>query len=972
MTEVNRDKIEKAIASSFIDSRIVSEFEFRPQMIINDPKAGKKIVSEIEKELLNANEFAISVAFITESGIAPLLQTFKLLEERGIRGRILTTNYLSFSEPKALKKLAAFSNVDLRMYYVSGNDAGFHPKAYIFRRDENYRIIIGSANLTASALTKNHEWNVRLISTASGEYTEQIFHEFNKLWKLADSLDKWIDKYEDFYRKQKAYATTATVPRIEVARLKPNLMQLRFMDELLKLYQRGERRALLISATGTGKTYASAFAAREMDPKRVLFLVHREQIAKQAKTTFENVFVNTKSYGLLSGNYREADRDIVFSTIQTISKRDIYRGFQRKHFDLIIIDEVHRAGAETYERVMEYFTPKFWLGMTASPDRTDGFDIYKLFNHNIAYEIRLQQAMEEDLLCPFHYYGITDISIDGVEIGEDSMGETFRSLTSDKRVDYIIEQINYFGFSGDRVKGLIFCSRNEEANTLSEMFQARHYRTVALSGKSGQEEREYAIDRLTTDGHHKPLDYIFTVDVFNEGVDIPEVNQIVMLRPTESAIIFVQQLGRGLRKNPGKEFVIVLDFIANYKNNFLIPIALSGDRTYNKDNIRRYLIDGHKVIPGSSSIHFDEISKKRIFEAINTVKNDSAKLLKGKYRLLKFKLGRIPSIVDFYNHSEIDPLLILQSKTYRNYHEFLTKYEPEYNTRFSGTEEALLTIFSGFPANGQRPHEALILQSLFDNDFVSERLIERLLFERYAVAQSDGSVQSAFDFLCGTFSISPDSKLFEKIIPIKKIKDGVYGKSDGFSAALKNPDFQRQALDLVALGIKKYEDEYAQGIESEGLKIGKKYSRKDVCRILNWAKEENPQNMGGYRIKYGTCPIFVTLNKKENIADSINYEEGFISRRAFDWKTRSGVQLNGKESTQIMNSEETGLKLFLFVKKSDDVDGNDYYYLGRIRPSDWEQQEQSIGEGRTKPIVNFEFELCTPVGEELYDYLTTK
>jgi hypothetical protein len=540
------------------------------------------------------------------------------------------------------------------------------------------------------------------------------------------------------------------------------------------------------------------------------------------------------------------------------------------------------------------------------------------------------------------------------------------------RVDYIIEQIKYYGFSGDRVKGLVFCNKNEEAETLSTMFQARDYRAIALSGKNSQEEREYAIDRLTMDDHHEPLDYIFTVDIFNEGVDIPEINQIVMLRPTESATIFLQQLGRGLRKNPGKEFVIVLDFIANYKSNFLIPIALSGDHTYNKDNIRKYLIDGHKVIPGSSSIHFDEVSKERIFKSIDTVRNDSAKFLKENYRLLKGKLGRIPSIIDFYKHGEIDPLLILQNKVYRSYYAFLRKNEPEYKVRFSESEEVLLTILSGLPVNGQRPHEVLILQSLLEQESVSIPSIETRLFERYSIEQSAASIRSAFNFLCGAFSILPDRTLFEKIVPVVELRDGTYGKSKGFSSALTNPDFRMQADDLITLGLNKYEDEYLNDIDPEGLKIGKKYSRKDVCRILNWEKEENPQNMGGYRIKYGTCPVFVTLNKKEDIAESINYEEGFISRRAFNWKTRSGVRVDGKESTQIAASSETGLKLFLFVKKSDDIDGNKYYYLGRVRPSNPKQGEQSIGGGKRKPIVNFEFELNTPVDEELYDYLTTK
>ena len=245
--------------------------------------------------------------------------------------------------------------------------------------------------------------------------------------------------------------------------------------------------------------------------------------------------------------------------------------------------------------------------MTASPD-TNNYDIYSVFNHNIAYEIRLQQALEEDLLCPFHYFGITDLEIDG-EVFDDNAGiRNFSKLVSDARVDYVIEQANYYGFSGERVKGLIFCRRKEEAWELSRKFNERGYRTAALTGDDSPNRREEIISRLTDDENvERQLDYILTVDIFNEGVDIPEINQVIMLRPTQSPVVFIQQLGRGLRKSEGKEYVVILDFIGNYMNNFMIPIALSGDRSYNKDSMRRYVREGARVIPGSSTIHFDEI-----------------------------------------------------------------------------------------------------------------------------------------------------------------------------------------------------------------------------------------------------------------------------------------------------------------------------------------------------------------------------
>ena len=234
-------------------------------------------------------------------------------------------------------------------------------------------------------------------------------------------------------------------------------------------------------------------------------------------------------------------------------------------------------------------------------------------------------TLEEDLLCPFHYFGITDVYIQDKDVKDLS----FQVLTSDNRVRHIVEQAHYYGYSGNKVKGLIFCSSIKEAEELSEKLNhiknpetGRFFRTIALKGESPEKLRQESFERLASDegGKMEPLDYILSVEILNEGVDIIEVNQVIMLRPTQSPIIFIQQLGRGLRKANGKEYVVILDFIGNYKNNFMIPIALSGDRTYNPDNIRKYVISGNNIIPGTSTVHFDEIAKNKIFESIDKIK----------------------------------------------------------------------------------------------------------------------------------------------------------------------------------------------------------------------------------------------------------------------------------------------------------------------------------------------------------------
>lgn len=375
-----------------------------------------------------------------------------------------------------------------------------------------------------------------------------------------------------------------------------------------------------------------------------------------------------------------------------MSKPENYRRYPEDHFDFIVIDEGHKAGALSYLNIINYFKPKFLLGMTASPERTDGFNIYDLFDNNIAHEIRLQEALEEDLLCPFHYFGIADVTFEDGEIDDDF--DDFNLLASGERVDYLLEKSEFYGYSGDRIKALVFCSRKDEAKMLSDEFTKRGHPSVVLTGDDSQEKRLDAIDRLTNDKNPDKLEYIFTVDIFNEGVDIPEINKVLLVRPTESPIIFIQQLGRGLRKYENKDYVVILDFIGNYKNNFMIPIALSGDRSYDKDRIRKYLMQGNKIIPGASSINFDEVSKKRIYESINNSSFSKVALFKEKYNHLKYKLGRIPMLYDFAVNAEFNPELILNHNKFDTYHTFLEYVDKDYTSHLSDEEIASLKLIS--------------------------------------------------------------------------------------------------------------------------------------------------------------------------------------------------------------------------------------------------------------------------------------
>ena len=976
---IKLNQLKSGLDTAFVDYTHNSSLAYRPEFISNDYQNGKKVLSSLEYELLHCDAFSISVAFIKMSGIAPLLQVFKQLESRGIPGRILTTDYLTFSEPEAFDKLNSLKNISLKMYQTEGEKDGFHTKGYIFKDGKIYRIIVGSSNLTASAITVNQEWNTKIVSSENGAVAKDIISEFDRLWNSERACDyaDFIEDYRIRYKikkEQQKLARESEVISIEKYKLEPNSMQVKFIESVMDLYESGENRALLISSTGTGKTYASAFALREMLQKRAketgrnvraLFLVHREQIAKQALRSYKNVFGERYSFGLLSGNSKNYKSDILFSTMQMMAREDIMKKFNANDFDIIIIDEVHRAGADSYQRIMNYFTPRFWIGMTASPDRTDGYDIYGLFNHNIAYEIRLQQAMEEKLLCPFHYFGITDLEVDGHVIDDDDLKnvQNFAKLVCDDRVQYIMQQIEYYGYSGDRVKGLMFCSSKEEAKTLSVKFNMRGLRTIVLTGDSSQNEREDAILRLEQNEQENALDYILTVDIFNEGVDVPAVNQVIMLRPTESPIVFIQQLGRGLRKYAGKEYVVILDFIGNYMNNFMIPIALSGDRTYNKDTIRKYVREGSRVIPGESTIHFDEISKKRIFESIDSSKTTKS-FLKEKYFALKYKLGRVPNILDFYEYGEIDPMLFIQYS--RSYDQFVKTVDKDFNIMFGDREEAILEFISSL-VNGKRVHELLMLKCILNNEKMSPDTYRELLEEKGEIYREADYV-SALNVLGKVFVNAPsEKKRYSNIefISMDYAKNGMLRRASAFYSLFSNNAFVNEVESLVKYGLKRYEDLF-KNHDEDNLVLYEKYSRKDVCRILNWEHDDS-STVYGYRIKHNTCPIFVTYEKKDDIANSTKYEDQFINNQLFSWMTRSKVSLESPESQKIINYSKIGLKIYLFIKKSDG-EGTDFYYMGKVLPIDYMQTEIENDNGQKLPIMNFKMKLEHSVREDIYEY----
>ena len=959
---------------AFIDSKVVSDPVYSPQLLTN--RGGQKVLTAIEKELKECDDLFISVAFITMGGIAPLLGTLKDLEKKNIKGRILTTDYLTFSDPKALDKLNSLSNLELKVFKTGEQNVGFHTKGYMFHNNGDLRIIVGSSNLTQDAITKNHEWNTRVVSTNNGQFAIDIENEFNNLWDSSVCYSEYRDDYTKIYQnsqreRDELSKITQSIDLGYAQVLQPNSMQEQFIFNIEEIIHKGGKRALLISATGTGKTYASAFALRKLftdnsfTNKKALFLSHREQINKQALKSYKKIFGKNVPMELLSGNQNNVEiakrARFLFSTMNMMAKPEIMTQFGPSDYSVIVLDECHRSGAASYQRIIDYYKPELLLGMSASPERTDDFDVFSLFDHNIACEIRLQQALENELLCPFHYFGITDLEIDG---DSDDVSK-FRQLTADKRVEYIIQHAEYYGHCGDRVKGLIFCSTKKEAEELSRKFnQTGKYNTTMLCGDNSQDEREDAIERLVDDNAENRLDYIFTVDIFNEGVDIPEINQVIMLRPTESPIIFVQQLGRGLRKADGKEFVIVIDFIGNYQNNYMIPIALSGDRTGNKDNIRRSLMEGNNIIKGASTIYFDEISRDRIYKSIDGAKLNNKRLLRKEYQDFKFKIGRIPALKEFDDMGELDPLRLID--TWGSYQAFLLDSDESYNREFTEYQIKVLEFISRKFASGMRIHELSLLKILI-NDPGKVDLWEESLEKRYGITLNDLMRKSVRNVLEGKFfrGAAFQLSLIDKESDIPTL-------SNEFTIALTSEHFKASVNELIEFGIHRYEKDYSNNYPGTSFNLNKKYTYSEVCWLLNWKAEEVSLNIGGYKYdSYSkTYPIFINYVKGDEVGATTRYEDRFNNQSSLTAISKSRRTLDSEDVINARKSVERGIQMPLFVRKNkDDQTSKEFYFLGTME-HDGNAHEFIMPGTKDISAVEIGYKLHTPIENNLYEYIT--
>lgn len=780
---------------------------------------------QLIQSLKKADSVDIIVSFLMESGVKMLLEELDNALKRGAKIRILTGNYLGITQPSALyllkKKLG--SRVDMRFY--NEKERSFHPKSYIFHYERYSDIYIGSSNISRSALTSGIEWNYRFSSVSDPKNYEKFYQVFEDLFEhhsiiidneeLKRYSQNWhrpavakdLERYEYSHQNEENESEDTKVRLL----YEPRGAQIEALCALEDTRAEGAKRALVQAATGVGKTYLAAFDSKSYE--RVLFVAHREEILKQAAVSFRNVR-NSEDYGFFTGEEKSTDKSVIFASVATLGRSEYLseKYFAPDYFQYLVIDEFHHAVNEQYQRIVKYFKPQFLLGLTATPERMDGRNIYELCDYNVPYEISLKDAINKGMLVPFHYYGIyDDTDYSGLHLirgryDEKELNETY--IGNIHRHDLIYKYYCKYGSK----KALGFCCSRAHAEEMAKEFCERGIPSVAVySNANGtySEERGKAIKKLKSG----EIRVIFSVDMFNEGVDITSVDMVMFLRPTESPIVFLQQLGRGLRRSKGKEYLNVLDFIGNYEKAGRVRFLLTG-RTLEKNEY--YNPADRSVFPDDCLIDFDmklidlfsEMDKKHL-KVRDQIRNEY-------YRVKEF-LGRIPSRMDLFTYMDDDiyRAAITHSKDnpfkrYLDFRKELGELTEEENLLYSGIGREFINLIEN--TNMSKVYKMPVLMAFYNHGNVRSQVSEEELLDSWKEFFSTGTNWKDLDtgITYEKYCSISDKEHIKKILqmPVHFLQEsgkGFFVKKEGTALALKEeltdvilqPAFGEQMKDVI-------------------------------------------------------------------------------------------------------------------------------------------------------------------------------
>lgn len=892
-------------------------------------------LNRIKNNLKKCKSFSFSVSFIKKTGLVLLEREIEEALERGVNGRIITSTYQNFTDIGSLEQFYAwqkeYNNFECHLDYECFGENGFHTKGYLFEYDDSLEFIVGSSNITRFALLKNVEWNVSLISKDNLDSYNDALIEFELLWNKTLELDtKLIEKY----RLQLDYAIEKWdmdyVNAID-EKINPNSMQRKALKELRRYRDAGVKKALIISATGSGKTYLAAFDARNFGAKRLLYIVHRESILKDAKESFVKVFGAERTYGFYTGNENSLEADFIFATSNMLGRH--LDSFKKDEFDYIIYDEVHHIVATTGRKIFEYFEPEFILGLTATPERMDNQDIFSLFDQNVPFELRLRDAINNDLVVPFHYYGIRDQLVD--YSSKDKM-TIAKNIANQNNIEFIKSQIEKHRKPDEKLKCIAFCTNIQSCKIMAEELYEEGYHTISLTGINDTGMRIKAFKDLQNE--NELLEIICTVDILNEGVDIPGVNMVLFLRPTESQTIFIQQLGRGLRKYPGKNYVTVLDFIGNnYDRAVQIAMALGTlckttymEKAYLKEMIRT---DFDSLDIPEVKIEFDDLSKEEIINFIDKTNFNSRVFLEKDYKNFKSYInnGSYPTHMDFLN-SDISPNLIRIIKSTFNgsknksYYNFLKKINEDSIPMFTDKQITFINNVEDLLPLA-RLDEYLIIEQA-----IKERIIDLKRIEGINEHITNKTLENAYNNLRSLGIVENDE------INLTNIDD---------------EDFKDYLMDTLNYGIVRYNREFGEYI---GLfKLYRNYYKEQASRIML----KNGVLQRGSYYEDGIVYIFAGIKKGEE--GRLNYKDKFINSKIFQWESVANVSEIEKEHLR------SSKKVHLFIRKMESEDGvtlpYTYFGLGTFTN---ERDSYTEEDGKRHSTLLYDIVLDDEVPEDYY------
>lgn len=832
MVERNFSKEKNNIDITSEENRI---FDLEPtDVMTGDSNKNRYLFYQLKQSIVNAKSIDIIVSFLMESGVKMLLKDLEMALDRGVKIRILTGNYLGITQPSALYLLKnkLGDRIDLRFYNQSNRS--FHPKAYIFHRENESEIYIGSSNISRSALTSGIEWNYRFTKSLDrvnfGHFVdtfEDLFHHhsiiiddaelkrYSKEWKRP-TIQRDLEKYDENEVEKSTKEDDSKI----IDLFNPRGVQIEALYSLNASREEGADRGLVYAATGIGKTYLAAFDSINFN--RILFVAHREEILFQAAETFVNVR-KSKDYGFFNSKDKATQHSMIFASVNSLGK-DRYLNeeyFTRDYFDYIVIDEFHHAVNDQYKKIMDYFKPKYILGLTATPERMDGRNIYELCDYIVPYEITLKEAINKGVLVPFHYYGIFDDTVDYGEIhlikGEYVKSELNEKFKNEARYDLIYK--HYLKYRSKQALG--FCCSRVHAENMAKEFSKRGIPSVAVySDSDGEfsEDRKIAIKKLRTG----EIRVIFSVDMFNEGVDISSVDMVMFLRPTESPVVFLQQLGRGLRSDRTKEYLNVLDFIGNYQKAGSAPFLLSGQSYSREDAVHKNHYEFE--FPDECIVDFD-------MRLIDLFKEMAKRQMKAKemfkeeyYRVKELLDNRVPSRMELYTNMNEEIYLLCMKNTsdnpFKHYLDFLYELKelsPEEMQIYQSIGKEFLSILE--VTSMTKSYKMPILLAFYNNGNVKMEIDEEDVVNSYKEFYAQGVNWK--DLM--THNSSKDFKNWDKkrylseakknpVQFLKKSGNGFFVDKEGYVLALneqlteviKSPVFARQMKDIIDYRVMKY------------------------------------------------------------------------------------------------------------------------------------------------------------------------